>query len=155
LEPGVLAYWPGAQAPHESWATSGLKVPTGLHKGKGASAASSRSGEGAVRTCRIGARQQADPQARHAGLSRKECSPGSEDDCCDADDKGACGCGVTAGARHRVVVALGAGAALGVASVLGLVALGAGAAGLGPWGGGEEVLLQQERKRSGMQWTAS
>jgi hypothetical protein len=35
LEPGVLAYWPGAQAPHESWATSGLKVPTGLHRNGG------------------------------------------------------------------------------------------------------------------------
>ena len=34
LEPGVLAYWPGAQAPHESWATSGLKVPTELHTGR-------------------------------------------------------------------------------------------------------------------------
>jgi hypothetical protein len=32
LEPGVLAYWPGAQTPHESWATLGLKVPTGLHR---------------------------------------------------------------------------------------------------------------------------
>ena len=34
LEPGVLAYWPGGQAPHASWATSGLKLPTGLHKGR-------------------------------------------------------------------------------------------------------------------------
>lgn len=29
LEPRVLAYWPGGQTPHESWAISGLKVPTG------------------------------------------------------------------------------------------------------------------------------
>ena len=77
------------------------------------------------------------------------CSPGGEDDCGGGVDKGARGCGVAAGARHRVVVALGAGAALRVASVLGLLALGAGGACLGARGGGEEVLLQQEGQGRG------
>ena len=69
LEPGVLAYWPGAQAPHESWATSGLKVPTGLHTGRegGRAGGGIRRGAGGVCMHWCPASQQATLEHKHTG----------------------------------------------------------------------------------------
>lgn len=75
LEPGVLAYWPGAQAPHESWATSGLKVPTGLHRGREAGQKAAAEEVRGQCACRIAAQPGSRPTLRarhHAGHIRSK-----------------------------------------------------------------------------------
>jgi hypothetical protein len=72
LEPGVLAYWPGAQAPQESWATSGLNVPTGLHKDtkEGWQTVAAEVKPGSVHAALVPSQAASHPQAQQAGQHR-------------------------------------------------------------------------------------